>query len=61
MELYDEVDRRRAARYKRREQRRMREERRRRVLAPIKFWIQVIIGAVLMYLCLFLGMLWATI
>ena len=60
MELYQEIDRKRAERYARRMKRRIREERRQRILSPIKIVVQVILGTALLYLCLFAGAIWAS-
>lgn len=60
MELYQEIDQRRAKRAERRRARLEREARRERILGPVKFGLQVILGTAILYLYLFLGCLWAS-
>lgn len=60
MDIYAEIDQKRAERAARRQARLEREARRERILAPMRFAAQVIGGAILLYLCLFVGCLWAS-
>lgn len=61
MDIYEEVHMRQAERFARRQARLEREARRERIIAPIKFAVEVVMGAVLLYAYLFLGALWASI
>lgn len=60
MDIYAEIDQRRAERFARRQARLEREARRERIIAPIKFVAEVVMGAVLLYAYLFFGALWAS-
>lgn len=60
MDIYAEIDQRRAERYARRRARLEREARRERIIAPVRYAAQVICGAILLYLYLFVGCLWAS-
>lgn len=60
MDIYAEIDQRRAERYARRQERLEREARRERIIAPVRYAAQVIGGAILLYLYLFVGCLWAS-
>lgn len=60
MDIYEEIDQRRAERAERRRARLEREARRERILGPVKFVLQVILGTAILYLYLFFGCLWAS-
>jgi hypothetical protein len=60
MDIYAEIDQRRAERFARRQARLEREARRERIIAPIKFAVDVVMGAVILYAYLFFGALWAS-
>lgn len=60
MDVYTEIAVKRAERYERRQARLEREARRERILGPIKFGLQVVLGTALLYLYLFFGCLWAS-
>lgn len=60
MDIYAEIDQRRAERAERRRARLEREARRERILGPVKFGLQVILGTAILYLYLFFGCLWAS-
>lgn len=60
MGIYAEIDQRRAERAERRRARLEREARRERILGPVKFGLQVILGTAILYLYLFFGCLWAS-
>lgn len=60
MDIYAEIDQRRAERAARRQERLEREARRERILAPVRFAARAIGGAILLYLYLFAGALWAS-
>ncbi len=60
MDIYAEIDQRRAERYARRQARLERQARRERIIAPVRYAAQVIGGAILMYLYLFAAALWAS-
>lgn len=60
MELYAEVDRRRAERAAKRAQRRRREERIERKLTPIAKAAKMLLLAIMVYALLFFGCLWAS-
>lgn len=60
MEIYEEIHLKRAEREARRQERIEREARRERILGPIRFALQAILGAALLYLYLFFGCLWAS-
>jgi hypothetical protein len=60
VDIYAEIDQRRAERAARRQARLEREARRERIIAPVRFVAQVIGGAILLYLYLFVGCLWAS-
>ena len=60
MDIYAEVHQKRAERFARRQERYEREARRERVLGPVKYGIQVVLGALIFYAYLFAGALWAS-
>lgn len=62
MDIYAEIDQKRAERAARRQARLEREARRERIIAPVRFAAQTIGGAILLYLYLYLfvGCLWAS-
>lgn len=60
MDIYEEVHMRQAERFARRQARLERETRRERIIAPIRFGFQVLVGTILFYLYLFVGCLWAS-
>lgn len=60
MDIYAEIDQRRAERAARRQARLEREARRERIIAPLRLAAQAIGGAILLYLYLFVGCLWAS-
>lgn len=60
MDIYAEIDQRRAERAARRLARLEREARRERTIAPLRLAAQTIGGAILLYLYLFVGCLWAS-
>lgn len=60
MDIYAEVHQKRAERFARRQERYEREARKERVLRPIKYGIQVVLGALIFYVYLFAGALWAS-
>ena len=60
MDIYAEIDQRRAEREARRLARLEMEARRERVLGPVKFGLQVILVTALLYMYLFFGCLWAS-
>lgn len=60
MNIYAEIDQRRAERAARRQARRELEERMNRLMKPIVFASELVIWAVLTYAMLFVGCLWAS-
>ena len=60
MDIYAEIDQRRAERQARRQARRELEERMNAVMRPIVFASELVIWAVLTYAMLFVGCLWAS-
>ena len=60
MDIYAEVDQRRAERAARRQARLEMEARRERTIAPLRLAARTIGGAILLYLYLFVGCLWAS-
>lgn len=59
MDIYAEVHQKRAERFARRQERHEREAHRERVLGPVRYGLQVILGAAMFYLYLFAACLWA--
>ncbi len=60
MDIYAEIDQRRAERAARRLARLEREARRERIIAPVRCAVQVIGGAIILYVYLFAIALWAS-
>ena len=60
MDIYAEIDQKRAERAARRQERLEREARRDRIMAPIVAVAEMIVLAIAMYLYLFAGALWAS-
>ena len=60
MDIYEEVHQKRAEKFARRQERYEREARRERVLEPVKYGLQVVFVALIFYVYLFAGALWAS-
>lgn len=60
MDIYAEIDQRRAERAARRQAMRERQARRERIIAPVLFAARIVCGVMLLYLYLFVGCLWAS-
>lgn len=60
MDIYAEIDQKRAERAARRQARIEREARRERIIVPLLFVAQGVGGAILLYVYLFFGFLWAS-